>query len=206
MKNPHCYLVLFVTALFVLNGCTKDDEIDPNANCNICPKLNSDTLLLNIGENTEKGEKLEIACPVGVRCDENFDYRAYYFNNTHFYFYISFDPNIINNYSLESFREYFNYLNFSIYFPERNTTNSEFLYSNITPVRQLNKYENNIEFTIDSYENGNIQGTIKGTITEIDEVIHSDSPDCYIGDMLGICIETEEANIPFRVNYSFLIN
>lgn len=193
--SKHSILVILI---LIISSCTLDDD-------NIAFS-NADPLLLEVGYDPENIEYLEISCPVGVICDENFTYRAYSFNNSELYFYISFNPGIIDNYSLESLRENFNYLDFRIYFPERNTANSEFYYSNRTPIWELNQpTDNNLEFTIDSYENGNMKGVIKGTITEITEFIQSDSPDCITDDMMGICYKYEEANIPFTVNYNFRI-
>lgn len=164
----------------------------------------ADSLLIDVGYNPEICEKLPISCPGGVICDENYLYRAYLFQNSRIYFYISFDPSIIGDFSLESIREKFNYLNFGIYFPERETTNSKFLYSHRGPIRQLNQTsDDNVEFTIDSYENGSIKGVIKGTIRKITESIQSNSPDCSTGDILGMCSKSEIANTPFEIKYNF---
>jgi len=70
----------------------------------------------------------------------------------------------------------------------------------------LNKStDNDLELTLDSYENGNLKGVLKGTITEITNRIHSNSSDCKSGDILGVCFKKEEANMPFTINFNFCI-
>ncbi len=188
-------LSMLIILSLIIYSCSPDTEYS-----------NTEPLVLEVGYNPEKCENLEISCPIGVVCDENFDYRAYKFENTRLFFYISFAPTIIDNYSLESFRDNFNYLNFYIYFPERNKKNSQFYYFNKNPIWQLNESaDNDLEFTLDSYENGNLKGVLKGTITEITNRIHSNSSDCMSGDEAGICFKTEEADMPFTVNFNFCI-
>ncbi len=195
--------IFFAFTLFLLFSCEKNDDCVTVSNTDFVP---IDSLLIEVGYDPENCKNLNISCPLGEDCDENYVYRAYSFNNSRLNFHISFDPDIVDNFSLESFKENFNYLNFSIYFPENGTTNSEFYYSNLKPIRKLNETtDDNLEFTIDSYENGIIKGVIKGTITEITEMIHSDCPDCFIGDILGVCAKTVKADMTFEVRYNFCI-
>lgn len=93
-----------------------------------------------------------------------------------------------------------------VFFPEKKTASSEFYFSDLRPIRKLNMVaENRFEFTIDSYEKASLKGTLKGNITKITETITSDDPNCISDDIQGICYESEEANIPFALNYDFCI-
>ncbi|WP_189606128.1 hypothetical protein [Salinimicrobium marinum] len=198
MKNTTLRYFFLVVSTFFMIGCSSDDNEEKS--------FGSGPLALTVGTSENNCEILKIKCPVGAVCDENFIYRAYSFEDRDLRIYISFDPDVVDNYSLESLRENFNYINFSILFPEKATADSRFYYSNRNPVRELGTVsEEGVEFTMDSYENGVLKGVITGTINEITEAITSDDPDCMTGDIAGRCFESHEVNIPFSVVYSFCL-
>ena len=59
-------------------------------------------------------EPLRISCPMGVRCDQDFDYRALTYSYSHpdfdVFLYFSFDPRIIGNWNDDAVRERFAYV------------------------------------------------------------------------------------------------
>jgi hypothetical protein len=150
---------------------------------------------------------LEVSCPGGEVCDENYLYRAYSFYDEGLRFYISFGQSIVNNYSLEAFKANFNYVDFTIRYPEMATDSSEFYFSSLDIIRKLDEEAaNGFKFTIDSFENGRLKGTLKGTVTEITELVTSNAPDCVIGDIQGECNQEQDANLQFSMNYDFCID
>lgn len=198
MKNSTLQLFLLLVTTGFIFSCSPESTGEK--------RFISEPVALTVGTNENNCERLKIKCPVGVVCDENYSYRAYSFEDDELLFYISFDSQIVDNYSLQSFRDHFGYLNFTIFFPEKATANSKFYYSNRAPVGELEEpSEEGVEFSIDSYENGVIKGIITGTINRITEVITSDAPECRTGDISGICAEYHEADIPFSIEYSFCI-
>ena len=198
MKNTTLRFFFIVLSVFLMTGCSSDDHEEKG--------FVSGPLALTVGASENNCEILEIKCPVGAVCDENFTYRAYSFEDRDLRVYLSFDPGVVDNYSLESFRENFNYLNFSILFPEKATADSRFYYSNRNPIRDLGTTSGEgLEFTMNSYENGLLKGVIAGTIHEITEAITSNDPNCMTGDIAGQCFRSHEVNIPFSVEYSFCI-
>lgn len=203
-KMTFFFPVLFYTILFVM-GCAnngEEDEFTPNECIN--QRDCAPEILSIVVEKTGKNcSGFEISCPVGEVCDENYLYRAYSYDDEDIHLSISFNPEIVGNYSLASFEENFEYIDFQIYFPEKNTGDSIFYFKNLNPVRQLGRTSSEgLKFTFNAYENGNIQGAIEGTITTITEYIKSDSLDCFTDDIMGICYTSEEANIPFNITFN----
>ena len=92
-------------------------------------------------------------------------------------------------------------------FPRKlQTESSKFYFSNLTPIRKLEEFSTEgLKFTLDEYEDGRMHGIIEGTVTEITEEIKSHSPDCFIGDILGICYKSEKANIPFTIKFNLAL-
>lgn len=198
MRNTTFRFFFIVLSVFLMTSCSSDDHEEKG--------FGSGPLALTVGASDDNCETLAIQCPVGAVCDENFRYRAYAFEGRDLRVYLSFDPDVVRNYSLESFRENFNYLNFSILFPEKATADSKFYYNNRNPIRELGTIsEEGLEFTMDSYENGVLKGVIAGTIHEITEAITSNDPDCMTDDIAGLCFRSHEVNIPFSVEYSFCL-
>ena len=80
---------------------------------------------------------LELTCPVGVTCDENYYYRAYSYMDERFQIYISFDADIVNNFSEESIRKNFRYIDFVFRFPEYSNETLSYHYSPLDPIKKL---------------------------------------------------------------------
>ncbi|MCL6220013.1 hypothetical protein [Zunongwangia pacifica] len=147
---------------------------------------------------------LEVACPSGVTCDENYSYRAYSYSDEDFQIYISFDTDIINNFSEESIRENFNYMNFVFRFPEHSNENVSYYYSTLNPIRTLNETTGEgANFRINSFENGVLNVTLFGYTNKISKTTISDDADCYSGDVGGMCAETIDADIKYSIDLSF---
>ena len=149
---------------------------------------------------------LELTCPVGVTCDENYYYRAYSYMDERFQIYISFDADIVNNFSEESIRKNFRYIDFVFRFPEYSNETLSYHYSPLDPIKKLDETsEEGANFRINSFENGVLNATISGYTNSISKIIISDDPDCSIGDVLGMCAENIEADINYSIDLSFCL-
>lgn len=140
---------------------------------------------------------LSISCPGGVVCDENFDYRAFEYRDERVWMYMSFDPGVVNNYNLESFRNNFNYVNFRIQFPEKSSSSVEAYYNTRDPLRE-------IIFT--SYENGKLKGEVIVPIKDI--TLKNRDPQCtYMVDatLPDYCYEEEEVNLELRITFDLTV-
>ena len=105
-------LTVIVISLAIVEGKSVKNQFDNQRD------LTSGVLSITLGENEKNFPSLEISCPIGVTCDENYVYRAYDYSDQDVALYLSFNPKIVGNYSLKSFKENFNYINFWLYFPE----------------------------------------------------------------------------------------
>ncbi len=116
---------------------------------------------------------LKIACPAGVRCDQNYDYRAYEYNGERATLYFSFQPSIVGNYSLTNFQNNFSYLNVYLHFPELAQTGETASFYEI-----LRNGSKNIHFS--SFLDGKLQGTFEVYVDTI--TVSRKDPDCMIQD------------------------
>jgi SH3-like domain-containing protein len=163
-------------------------------------------LIIN-ATNSKNEPGFQISCPENVICDEHFDYRAYMYRDNRVMIYLSFDPDVIGKSSYQSFVDNFNYANIWIYFPERATDSSTFYYQNRFPIRRLGQpNQDGVIFEMISFKDNRLTGSFSGTITRITEQISSNDPNCYTGDVRGLCYREHAANIPFTINFDLTIN
>lgn len=60
----------------------------------------------------------KLSCPIGIICDASYDYHDYAFRNDQGNIYLAFKSQIVEGYSLDSFRKFFKYLWFGIELPD----------------------------------------------------------------------------------------
>ena len=190
-------LLLLGAFLCLTLSCSNDDDDSTD--------FRYESYNLSVG-SLNNCTKLEIACPVGVNCDENYYYRAYSYTDERFQIYISFDADIIKSFSEESIRKNFRYINFVFRFPEQSSETVSYHYSTLDPIRKLDETtEEGANFRINSFENGVLNATISGYTNRISKIIISDDPDCSIGDVRGMCGENIEADINYSIDLSFCL-
>lgn len=146
--------------------------------------------------NDQGGPGLEIYCPEGVECDENFDYRAFTYFSADVEVYVSFRPSLVGHYTLDDFNEAFDYLNLWIHFSNLDTDSSRFYYHPKEPLRPI---------IFDSYEDGRLSWTMAGTIDTITEKRISRSNECQTDDMVGECYFDEPAAIPYQLRFELSV-
>ena len=141
---------------------------------------------------------LEIACPIGVVCDENFDYRAYRLDTDELYLSLSFDPSIVLDRDLESLQEAFNYANLRLRFPDRSDDeNVRYYAQDRDPIREL---------TFTSFEDSRLRFSLSGEFDRVTEETSDDSnPDCSTGDILGLCYRDLDADISYDIEFDLEI-
>lgn len=205
--NRTILLSILFFFLFISLGNAQNDQMKGKpvkCQCKNQRILRSGTLHIVLRHDGKDCPGLTISCPVGITCDENYDYRAYKYSDQDIDLYISFNPEVIGKHSLKSFKDNFDFMYFRIYFPDRHTENSVSYYHNSIVIRQLREAtQESLQFSFDGFKDGKTQGTIEGIATEITERIESDSLDCLSGDVMGICYKYEEADIPFAIEFDF---
>lgn len=144
---------------------------------------------------------LEIACPIGVTCDADFDYRAYRFDSREVYVRLSFEPTIVGDLRLQTLRDSFNYATLEIRFPDRDISTEDrevtHYYSPLEPVREV---------TFDSFEDGRLHFSLAGTIDGITREIYDLTDEsCITDDILGLCYEREEFAAPFNFEFDLTV-
>lgn len=149
-----------------------------------------------IAENAEGIElrvdqgELRVRCPIGVRCDRDFDYFAVAGGNPRVY--VSFDPAVLDGVSLESLREHFRYLNYSVPALERGS------WRVMLGPDGLSRREAG-EVTIDGYTDGRLQLTLRTTVTRL----RGDDRDCQVpadATMPAECFDEREVQIPLVIH------
>ena len=138
------------------------------------------------------------SCPLAVTCDESFDYHAYAGEVDSLSLYLSFKPGIVKDKSPEGVLAAFNYMYFTLAFPSLKTDSSVFY---VTSPPLFGKVNDSTSFKseITKYENGKLYGRLRFPVRYLRERIESRSPDCYAGDMLGICYKT--LDLKRRIDY-----
>lgn len=119
------------------------------------------TLHLSVhGSTPDAG--LRVSCPVAVRCDADFDYRAYRGGWDGMSMYMSFSPDVIGHLDdLQVVRDSFAYVNFDLGFPELETGSWRVVESHAG----FRIFRHGApEVHIESVQDGRIQGTIVTTI------------------------------------------
>ena len=135
-----------------------------------------------------------VACPIGVVCDENYVYN--YMPDPHEYegVYLSFKPQIVGNYNLQSFKDNFNYVSVVINFPEKSSGSSKAYYSSLNAIKEINfiSYENNV---------------LSGEFNFIVNGITTRTPgDCISeGDIHGWCYDYEKVNYNYTLEFHMIV-
>lgn len=119
-------IVLTLSIIFSAVGCSDRDYASENylkeplvVNSNNQPASQSTSI---VGPWEYRDLQLygiaKLSCPVGIICDASYDYHDYAFRNDLGNIYLAFDPQIIAEYSLDSFRKFFKYIWFEIDLPD----------------------------------------------------------------------------------------
>ncbi len=141
---------------------------------------------------------LQQSCPLTVTCDENFDYHAYAGDIDSLNFYLSFKPGMVKDKSSQGVLAAFEYLYFTLSFPSLKTDSSVFYVT--SPLLYGNRNDSTaFKSEIIGYANGKLRGRFEFPVQQLIERIHSRSPDCSAGDMLGICYKY--LNLKNRIDY-----
>jgi hypothetical protein len=191
----NCVFVLLLLA--TITGC---DNVSSSKGEEKGGNPNTLSILLR---NEEGSPGFTILCPKGVTCDKNYKYRAYWYSNEQASIYMSFNPLVVNNYSLEAFRKNFDYMDIRIYFPERNSENLKFYFSHFQPIRKLGAFsQEGLRVEFSDYANNRLKGKVEGIIDRITEHIsNSANPECRTGDIRGECFRHESAQIHFILEF-----
>ncbi|HEY9183799.1 MAG TPA: hypothetical protein VIM94_00580 [Salegentibacter sp.] len=189
-------LLSILSSVTIFLACSSEYTDDEQENFNTNP------VSLNIGLE-ENCAETETYCAMSDMCGEEFlnliDFQ-YYDSELEFTMY--FNSEIENNFSLETLRNNFEYLNFVIRFPEQKTDSTSYAYVHKLPIRELNTpSEEGFTLSFDNYEDGAITGSLIGNISEMTKVIQSDDPACRMDDIMGVC--TEEISVEKEVSIDF---
>ena len=163
-------------------------------NSTVIPPYEEVEVLLSDNTN-ESG--LIIFCPFGVTCDENYHHRAFTYRDDRYYLYMSFEPNIVNNYSLNNFKKYYtgdNHIN--IQFPE--------LGSRSTYVEYQPRDNQEIVFT--DYKEGRLKGEIRVPVEKVNVI--SKNRECHYADdpsPPSYCRKTLPYNKLIRIKFDFTV-
>jgi hypothetical protein len=128
------------------------------------------------------------SCPIGVTCDQSFDYHAYDGKVDSLQIYFSFKPQWLNNKTLQGAIENFNYLYLSLYLPSRGTDSIAYFY-NLDAVWGASVNSSTIYCSITGYSNDTLSGVIKVKFPYLIKRIKSNDPNCRTGDIGGVCFE-----------------
>ncbi|XOZ34535.1 hypothetical protein ACMDCT_04700 [Halomonadaceae bacterium KBTZ08] len=91
--------VLLMGALMAVSGCNGASAARP------APELGAGFSYTA----TSDGNRFRKACPSGVRCDADFDYHALVYEDQRLKVTLFFKPELAHGYSLDNFREHFQY-------------------------------------------------------------------------------------------------
>jgi len=207
-------IILTLTIFLFGCGCDSNSTVLENVDLSL-----EEGIILEYGEEEHVTRIIErspghlkIACPLGVICDENWDYRAHSYDDDNVNIYMSFGPELVNNYSLESLVESFNYFNLVIMFPDRSTEKTIVNFSSLDPLRELGSEvilmsTTGMQLDFFNFEDGRLRGEIKGIMTELTHITEdANDPNCFTGDIRGICSTNEAVNIPFVLSFNLLVN
>ena len=161
----------------------------------------------NEGETLEiqlDGEA-EIACPQGVVCDENFDYRAFTVVQDGLRLRLSFDAALANEISLDLLEEHFNVASLNYAPPELQSEAWSFGLGGDVALRPE---DNAVEFT--GWEDGRAQGEIRTTLSGLrGRVVESDdaNPECFMMDtaLPEECTVHSEVDVPLVVFFDLVL-
>jgi len=154
---------------------------------------------------------LMISCPGGVVCDASFDYRAHHYEDEHIYLYLSFNPELVNDYSFDGLVEHFSYMNFNLKLPSLSSGDTEVYFHHREPLSELGvdnylTHTDGMLLQFHSYIDGTLTASVSGTITTITHRTEGSSePDCITDDILGLCYEEQAVYMPFSVDFALKV-
>jgi hypothetical protein len=149
-------------------------------------------------QNLTLSGQLKQSCPLTVTCDENFDYHAYMGDIDSLHLYLSFKPGIVKDKSNQGVLAAFNYLYFTLSFPSLKTDSSVF--SVTAPALFGRKNDSSLfKSEVIEYADGKLHGRLVFPVQQLTETVRSRSPECYAGDISGICYKTR--NLKNRIDY-----
>lgn len=178
-----------------------DSYIDPES------VLADGGLVLEIGEGAAF-EQIVVESPSAFAINPNNRNRTHTYTDDRIRISLSFNPEIVDNYSLASLVENFSAMNVEIFFPERDTENSTVFFKHFAPLEVLEEEAKLsrtdgmfMEFT--AYEDQHLSGMIRGVMTAITTRTEDrNNPECVLDDIVGICYEDESTYLPFTVHFN----
>ena len=204
-------LVLTCIAVASVSACDSDsrtdDEILAQGGYVLEYELDGQTYEIrrdNVGQ-------FEIACPSGVACDGDSAYRAHHFSDDNVSLYMSFSPDLVDNYSYDNIVNSFSYADMRIRVPMLSSDNSDVYFHPRDVLRELSfnadiARTSSFRLDLHSYEEGYLSGTWSGTITELTELTQDLSdPDCHTYDEIGECYEAIPVHMPFIFTFNFKV-
>jgi hypothetical protein len=141
------------------------------------------------------------SCPIGVICDQSFDYHAYAGTIDSIHFYFSFEPQWLNNKSLQGMRETFNYLYLSLYLHSRETDSVAYYY-NLNAVWGSNVDSTDIYSSITGFRNDTLSGIIKVKFPYLTKRSFSRDSSCHTGDIAGLCFDQITEPAEYIISYN----
>jgi hypothetical protein len=154
------------------------------------------------GEPTVVEGTLEISCPLLVVCDENFDYRAYHYRNERVSVYLSFDPSVVSNRSLESYQSALDYIDLRIYFPDQGYDDGDREAKSV----YMEKLVRSDAFAgFEGFVDDRLTWSMEGRMDELIEMRYSRDPDCSSDDMGGVCWEYSDVDIAYDIQFDLIV-
>ncbi|SFF59691.1 hypothetical protein SAMN04488033_101260 [Salegentibacter agarivorans] len=194
-------LLALLTSATIFLTCSPDNTDDQQEN------FTTDSVNLNIGLE-ENCAVTETYCAMSDTCGEEFlNLIDFQYTDSELEFTMYFNSQIENNFSLETLRNNFEYLNFVIRFPEQKTDSTSYAYVHKLPIRELNTpSEEGFTLSFDNYEDGAITGSLKGNISEMTKVKQSDDPNCIMDDIMGVCTEEISVEKAVAIDFKFCLD
>ena len=193
-------LLLSLLPLSLLLGCgdpeTEHSEVD-------APLSPEEWVEANDGEPLEIHLETEavVGCPVGVVCDENFDYRAFLVAEQGLRLRLSFDGVLATEITLELLEEHFNLVTLSYAPPEIQTSQ---WYYHVGRDVVLRAEDEAIQFT--GWSDGRAQGEIQTTLSGLyGRLLEGEgaNPECFMMDtsLPEECTVQLDVEVPLVVTF-----
>ncbi|QRN96802.1 hypothetical protein JRI60_48820 [Archangium violaceum] len=198
------HILIGIVAAALFSGCGAPKSVVQEQLESFADEQEGKERVIELRE-TDAARGLVIHCPLGVLCDEHYDYRHYSYDARGIYLSLSFEPVVVKDMTLESLRAHAQHVSYELKEVEGLEATGWRIGAR-SVVHRVGQPDFQVRFT--GLQDGRLKGEIRTTLVELvgrqtaDATCENPPQDAPMPDH---CYASARANIPLRIVFDLPI-